>query len=309
MPTQSSRGSGQRISLRRLSATRGFAVCALLLTMLVWGSAFAVTKSAEAQIPPLLFALLRFLVASACLLIFTQMRGGIRLLPTPLPVGKLALMGLTGVTLYYIGFNLSLSFTSASEGALIQGSIPVITAMLAIIFLRERFSRVRALGIAVSMLGVALIVLTNTASTGAHRLVGDLLMLGAVFAWSAYTIVGKRVAGLSAIAVTTYSTLLGTLFLVPAAAYDLAIRPPRAIAWGSWIAVLYLGIGASALMVALWNFALRSLDASQAANFVNLVPVVGVSTAALFLGEALTVRQLIGGALVLFGVWLSSRTR
>lgn len=296
--------------LRRLTATRGFMICSLLLATLIWGSAFTVTKSAEAQIPPLLFALLRFIVASVSLLILLQVRGGAKLLPRPLPLGRLTVMGLTGVTLYYIAFNLSLTDTTASEGALIQGAIPIVTAVLAIIFLRERFSRARALGIAISLVGVALIVLTNTAGRAeTNRLRGDLLMVGAVVTWAVFTIVGKRLAGLSPIAVTAYSTVIGTVFLVPPAAYDLVARPPTAISPGSWLAVLYLGIGSSALTIVLWNAALRLLDASQVANFINLIPVIGVLSAALFLGEALMIRQLIGGGLVLAGVWLSSRTR
>lgn len=73
------------------------------------------------------------------------------------------------------------------------------------------------------------------------------------------------------------------------------------------LAALYLGAGPSALAYLLWNQALRHLDAGQAANFLNLIPVVGIASAAFFLGEVPTPGQLLGGSLVVGGVWLSSR--
>jgi drug/metabolite transporter (DMT)-like permease len=131
-------------------------------------------------------------------------------------------------------------------------------------------------------------------------------MLLAVLAWAVYTILGKGFASVPSLAVTAYGGVLGTLFLLPAAAYDLATRPPTHVSLATWLAILYLGVGPSALNYLLWNRALRVLDASAVANFLNLVPLIGVASATIFLGEALLPTQLLGGALVLAGVWLSS---
>jgi len=280
----------------------------LLVAMLLWGSAFVVSKAALAELPPFLFAFLRFCVASLCLWLPVRARGGRAHLPQPAPWGLLGLMGLTGVAVYLACFNLSLSYTTASDGALIQGSIPVVTALLAVAWLRERLGRARALGIGVSLLGVALVILAGrTGGDASDRVLGGLLMVGAVLAWAIYTIISKRLQGASYLAVSAYSTLIGTLLLLPGAVYDLATRPPHAVSLGAWLAVAYLAVCTSALAIVFWNRALQVLDASQVANFVNLVPLVGVATAALFLGERVTVAQLGGGLLVLAGVGLSSR--
>jgi drug/metabolite transporter (DMT)-like permease len=111
-------------------------------------------------------------------------------------------------------------------------------------------------------------------------------------------------------AVTAYSTVCGTALLAPAAAYELAFGSaftPLAVSVGSWLGLLYLGWVCSALCYLLWNWSLQHLDASQAGNFINVIPVVGVASSALVLGEAVTGSQIAGGALVLVGVWLVIR--
>ena len=76
--------------------------------------------------------------------------------------------------------------------------------------------------------------------------------------------------------------------------------------WQAWIAVLFLGVIASALAYIVYSFALRELDASLVGVFTNLDPIVGVLTAVLFLGETLHSGQVVGGVLALVGMWLAS---
>jgi drug/metabolite transporter (DMT)-like permease len=286
---------------------RASAIALLLLTVSIWGSTFVVTKAVIGEMPPFLLALTRMVIASAFLLAISGPSLGLPLLPRPIPWARLALMGLTGVTIFYLGFNLALANTSASASALLQGAVPVFTALLAIPFLGERVGPRRWVGIVASLVGVAVVVLLGSGGGDApHPLLGDLFMLMAVLAWCVYTIVGKRLEHVSALAVTTYSSVFGTIFLVPFGAYDLIVRPPTAINLAGWLGVVYLAIAAGALTSLLWNRALHVLDAGQVANFINLVPVLGVAAAAIFLGEPILPAQLAGGALVLFGVWLSS---
>lgn len=290
-------------------STKPFAIGALVVVMVIWGSAFVVTKAVEAEVPPLLLALLRFVVACAFLIPFAEARGGLALLPRPVPWNTLALMGLTGVALYFATSNLALLYTTASDAALIQGSIPAVTAVLAVLFLAERVDRRRAVGIALSLIGVGVVVLSGRpAGDAPHRAAGDLLMFGTVLAWSVYTILGKRLQDAPQMAVTAYSTLLGTLFLLPAGLAELAVHPPRTVSLAGLLTILYLGAISSALAYLFWNRALPFLDASEHANFLNLVPVVGVGSAVLFLGEAVAALQAVGGIMVLVGVWMTAHS-
>src|SRR5436190_5050103 len=119
-------------------STKLIATSSLLLVMLIWGSVLVVIKVVEAQVPPLLLAFLRFGIASALLVPLAEARGGLSLLPRPVPWRLLALMGLTGVALYFATANLALMYTTASDVSLVQGSMPVATAILAVLFLAER---------------------------------------------------------------------------------------------------------------------------------------------------------------------------
>jgi drug/metabolite transporter (DMT)-like permease len=284
---------------------RYLAIILLVVTMIIWGSGFAVTKASLDEIPPILFALLRFVIASLLLVGLAGMRGGLAKLPRPAPVGTIALMGLTGVCLYYLGFNISLLYTSASQGALIQSFIPVVTALLAVFFLKESLSAKRILGIGVSIAGIILIMaLAGTNADAPNPLLGNLLMLGAVVVWSVYTILAKRLAHIDQVVVTAGGTVIGALLLVPATLIEFwqsgAAFP--AISGSGWLSIIYLGAISSAGGLLLYNRSLEYLDASQTANFLNLMPVVAVATAVLFLGENITGWQLAGGALVLLGV-------
>jgi drug/metabolite transporter (DMT)-like permease len=78
---------------------------------------------------------------------------------------------------------------------------------------------------------------------------------------------------------------------------------------GQWVEVLVLGAGASGLAYLLYNWALQELDASQAGVFANLIPVVGVLSGIVVLNEPLTVRAILGGLIVMGGVWITGSER
>src|SRR5690349_18371796 len=126
---------------------RTLAIASLIVVMGIWGSAFTVTKAAD--MPPVLLALLRFVLASAILLPLALWRGdqATRTLTGIRQWSIVAAMGLCGFTLNQAGSNLALDYTTATQGALIQSVIPVATAVLAALLLKERPSGRRVLGI------------------------------------------------------------------------------------------------------------------------------------------------------------------
>ena len=295
---------------RTSTATRGRAlpVTLLLLAVTMWGGTYVVTKAGVDEIPPMLFALLRFGVASLVLVPLALLRGGTARLPRPIPWRTLLLMGLTGVGLYYMGFNLALTYTTASQGALVQSSIPAITAIMAVIWLRERLSRQRILGIVLAVVGVVLIVARTEPDASARSpLIGNLLMFGTVVVWGVYTILAKRVADVDVVVITASIAVLGTIMLIPAALLEVAHAPLPSISAASWLRIFYLGALASAAGYLLYGRALRDLDASLVGAFVNVAPVIGVVSGVVVLGEAIAPVAILGGVLVLVGVWMSSR--
>ncbi|HRA41901.1 MAG TPA: DMT family transporter [Pyrinomonadaceae bacterium] len=292
-------------SNKRLSA-----IILLIVAMIIWGSAFAVTKAALEEVPPVLFALLRYVTASILLIVFVILSGKLAKIPRPVPWVAIVLMGSSGVFLYTIAYNVSLVYTSASQGAMVQSFIPAVTTLFAAAFLRESLSRIRLIGIGISILGIFLIMFFAEADVDApNSFLGNVMMLLSVILWAGYTLFAKRLAKFDPLVITAGATIVGTALLIPAALFELGNKGFPTISATGWTGVIYLGLFSSAVAMLLYNRSLQYLSAGETANFLNLMPVVAVLVAVVFLGESPTFKQITGGVLVLFGVWVSLQNR
>jgi drug/metabolite transporter (DMT)-like permease len=277
--------------------------------MLVWGSSYSITKSVVATLPPMCFAFIRFFIATLCLLpvyLLHRRKQKDRLVTSDYV--RLVFMGLTGVTGYYILFNFSLLYTSASVGALIQGLIPICIALCGILFLSEKVNPRQIAGIVISFAGVALVgIISNDKANGSNPILGNLLMLASVICWTAYTLLSRKSNHLDPITTTFLGGCAGTLLCLPTAIYEYThLETPIRLGMFGWMAVVYLGAISSALCYLLYNQALKSLPAAMVGNFLNLDILVGVSIAVVFLHESITPWQVVGGVLILSGLFLSS---
>lgn len=285
------------------ASSRLAAVGALLVVVVIWGSTFVATKLLFSQIGPSAMALLRFVVASIILVPLADWRSS-----GHLPWGRLALLGLTGVTSYFFFQNVALVYTSATDASLIIACLPALVAGLAALFLGERLTASRVVGVAISIVGVVVVVALGAPEpTALAPLLGNALMLGAAVSWAAYTTIGKGLESLSFRVTSAASVLFGALFLIPFAAAEVALQGWPRLTVDGWLGILYLGAGASALAYFLWNFALPRLDASEAAVYLNLVPLIGVLLAAATLQESVGLVRVAGGALIVGGVTLASQ--
>ena len=285
-----------------MSRRRGY--LALFVTLMIWGSTFLITKIVLREIGPLALTGLRFIIAFAILAPLAT-RAGFRLAA----IFRLhyLLLGLTGTTLFYTFQNVGLNYTSVSSTVLIQSSTPAMTAILAVIFLKERLSLRQVLGIALVTVGVILVGLASQGGGDSpNPPLGNLLILGSAVAWSVYTIQGRRlVRGESALVMTAAGTGAGLIFLIPLAGWEVVVHGLPHLSLGGLLGILYLGTAASGLTMFLWNYALHYLPASVAVPYINLIPIIGLASG-LLLGEQVPMAQLLGGGLAIFGVWLSS---
>jgi drug/metabolite transporter (DMT)-like permease len=281
----------------------------LLVTMVIWGSTFVVTKGINDQVQPFTLAFVRVAIGALVLLSCTfvrQARGGEHSRWSTLPWGTMVTMGLIGVVMYYAVFNYSLVYTSASQGALVQSCIPAMTALVAVLWLREHASALRWGGIALSMAGIVIVFSGSGAQYGSASLLGNLLMFISAVLWGIYTSMAKRVANFDPLQVTGGIIGAGALLLLPLAAFEVAADGMPQVNLQGWLGMAYLGAGASGLAYMLYSAALRHVDASEAGVYTNLIPIVGVVTG-MMLGEPLSLRAIAGGLVVLVGVWLTSR--
>ncbi|HYF92092.1 MAG TPA: DMT family transporter [Symbiobacteriaceae bacterium] len=276
----------------------------LIVTVLIWGSTYVATKWAMQDAGPFTTAALRFLIGWVILLA-PAWRQGFRLRQVLRP--DMLKYGLTGTALFYVFQNLGLVFTTPGNAALICAALPAVAAIFSYFLLGERLPKTRLVGVGLSVLGVLLVAGALPAAGGLRIMAGNALILGSIVSWAIYTIQGKRLPpDAPPLVITTASMGAGLLFLLPLAAVEVAVQGLPAFTLPGTLALLYLGCGSSALTAFLWNYAIRNVDASVAAMYPNLIPVVGLVMAAAS-GEQIGAVQLTGGVLAMAGVWLAEQ--
>jgi drug/metabolite transporter (DMT)-like permease len=292
-----------------LGQTRAYLLLVLIVS--IWGSYPALAKVALTDFPPFFLASVRCSLASAFLVALLARTSGEDLRDLgPRALASFAFLGVTGywvsTQFSYLGYY----YTTAANAVILQAATPVMVALGARLYLGERLRRTQQAGAAVSVLGV-LCVITNgrlALLRPEEMRAGDFITLGALTGWAAYTVYGKRVlAEYSPALATTAAYVIGTLLMIPTAVVTAPLFPPprltSAFAWG---VVLYQAI-LGALAHVWWYRAIQVVGPSLSAMFLNLQPLVGVLLAWLIVGETVGVWQVIGGALVVGGVGLTTR--
>jgi drug/metabolite transporter (DMT)-like permease len=156
------------------------------------------------------------------------------------------------------------------------------------------------------MVGVLIVFSGAAAESAGASLLGNVLMFTSAVLWGIYTSMAKRVANFDALQVTAGILGAGALMLLPLAGFEVAAAGEWHVDMQAWLGMAYLGAGASGLAFMLYSAALKHVDASEAGVYTNLIPIVGVATG-MMLGEPLSLRAIVGGVVVLVGVWLTSR--
>ncbi|HUF07030.1 MAG TPA: DMT family transporter [Candidatus Binatia bacterium] len=275
----------------------GMAIC--------FGGTWVAGAIAVDAAPPFTIAAVRFGIASILLFAWA------RLTRRPLsPLARsdwpmVAGLGVTAVAGYNWLFLTGLTLAPASDGAIIvPGLAPVFTAVIAGVVLGERLGVRGAIGLAVAAVGLFLVV-NPAGGTDERRLLGDLMFISGAALWGVYSVLA-RVASrrFSAVSATLYGTALGTLILVPPALLEggvgrLAAAPPEAL-----LGIAYLAVFGTVAAFVLLNMGVARIGAARASAFALLVPVVGVLSSVALLDETLGPLTLVGGVIVLAGLWL-----
>lgn len=282
----------------------------------IWGSNFTVIKSAVRELDPQAFNGVRMIVASAA---FLAVMAAARLRSastvgstfysaakvTPVEWLQLFLLGLVGHVLYQFCFIGGLARTSVANSSLMLATTPVIIAAISALLGHERIGRAHWIGAAVSTAGIYLVVGRGFA-LGGSGVVGDLLMFGAVCCWAVYTLGARPLMERhSPVAVTGLSMALGTLVYVPAVWPRLrAVEWSQVSAWSLGLTI-YSALFALCVAYTIWYVAVRRIGSARTSAYSNLIPVVAMGTAVLFLGEPLEGRKIAGAAAVIAGVALT----
>jgi len=213
---------------------------------------------------------------------------------------------------YQIIFVIGMKKTTAGNTALIMSSTPMWTAILALILIREKIGRAW-IGLVITFLGTLVVTLQKeeTFSLQAENFVGNLLILAAALAWAGGSVISRPMLKyISPIRLAFYATI-GTLplhFLMPfwfgVDEFHLIWEP------GMIGCIIYSGVFSTGLAYAMWNYGVQQLGASHASVYQNLVPLIALIAAWMStLNEVVTVSQLLGGFLIIIGLFITRRLR
>jgi drug/metabolite transporter (DMT)-like permease len=272
-------------------------VITIVIAVVLWGSAPAGIRAALPGYHPAHLSLLRFGIASLLLAVYVAF-AGLRL-PDERDWFLLILAGGIGITFYNIILNYGLVTVPAATGSFVISTTPIWTALLAVITLGERLTRLGWAGTLLSFAGIA--VIARERGDGLHFSSGALIILVGAISYGIYMVLQKKLLGkYTALEVTCYTFWAGTLLMMPFAPGLLEeIRmAPRNATW----AVVYLGIFPAAVANLAWAYTLSRVAAAQVSSYLYLMPVVTVAIAWIWLGELPTMLTLAGGLIALAGV-------
>lgn len=281
----------------------------LVTATALWGGNFVIGRSFVNTLPPFALALFRWIVA-----FFTLLPFGLKELKNNQKIWKehriaLLFMALTGIAMFNTLVYIAVHYTTSINASLINSSTPIMIMILSVIFLREKLSWKQGIGIILSLIGVLFIISrgewSQILSLTFNK--GEMWMLLAVTTWAIYSILVKKFGGIfPQYGSFLYTIIVGIIMLIPFASYEYIKGATYIWNLHSVLGVLYVGIFASIVAFLCWNKAVIHIGPGKAAPFLNLIPVFATVFAILFLNEQLMLTQVIGGALVIVGVFISS---
>lgn len=285
----------------------------VVVLSVLWGLAFTAIKLGLSDMSWSTLTLLRFAVACCSfglyLAIAPHSFRSISLKDLP----GMAALGFTGFTGYHVFLNFGEQFTTAGTASLVIAITPVLIALLAAGYLKERLTSARVGGIVLAFLGLTVILLLTGHGGGewsASLSVGvGFIVPSAAFA-AIYCVMGKSyLRRYPPLVVVFYALLFGTLFMLPLVLADVSqlASETASLSPVGWSMVLFLGVFPTFVGYCLWYQILNSMEASAAGAYLYLTTLVAIVSGVLLLQESLAAPLLVGGLMVMFGVYLAQR--
>jgi drug/metabolite transporter (DMT)-like permease len=281
-----------------------------LFAAIVWGASFIATKIALQDVSPITIVWLRFGMGVIVLGLILALRKSFAL-PDKKDWGYFGLLGFLGITFHQWLQSNGLQTSEAGTTAWIVATTPVFMALLGWLILKEMINGIKVTGIAAAFFGVLLVVSDGdlaSISIGKFGAPGDALILISAVNWSIFSALSRR--GLKLYPATLmifYVMLFGWLFTSVLFTGGGNYTEMPALSFDGWLGVTFLGIFCSGLAYIAWYDALHALSTAETGAFLYIEPLVAMVVAVFLLGEPITAASLLGGAIILFGVWLVNK--
>ena len=280
------------------------------MVMIFWGSAFVSGRMLALNHNPVVVAFLRFFLAIFFLMPWLYYKNG-RIVPkNKTHFYKFALLGITGVFFYNYFFLSGLKLVEAGRSSVIISFNPVLTYIVAIIFFKEKLKNHQFMGLILGFVG-AMIVLSrgdvpSLFTTGVGQ--GEFYLLMAVFSWIFYTFLGKIfLKKISPHASSAWACLFGLIMFFPFAYTHDLLQSFSRLTMVDFLNLLNLGFFSTFLGFIWFYQAIKELGPSKTSSFINLLPLIGVISGMIILGENPGYSLYLGGAFIISGVFLVNR--
>ncbi|ODB33750.1 permease [Pseudoalteromonas sp. BMB] len=269
-----------------------------LIVVIIWGLNFSVIKFGLAELPPILFSGLRFLVVAIPAVFF-------------IPFPNTSVWNVLGVGLFLGVLKFSLLFiameSNASAGIaslLLQAQV-IFTILLSVLLLKETMERFQVVGISIATFGFSLFFINSSGST---TILGAVFILFAALFWSFSNLIMKRLQDVNLLHFIVWVSLVPPLPLFTLS-YFIETDAPLALLLNtttqSWLSIAYVGYISTLIAFAVWGWLLKNHKAAAVTPFALLIPIVGIVGSALLLNEQLMLMEAIGGGFILCGLTIS----
>lgn len=280
-------------------------VALALVSSSIGGTAAAITRYLVVGADPVLLAILRWGIGFLCLLPCALLLG-VRW-PQRSDWPTVMLLGICFFGLFFILYNIAVSYTTAARASLALATLPLHTMVVGAILGFERLTARKIIGVGIAVLGVTAALASGLAHSppGAWR--GELIMTGAVFCMAFYNVVSRPLMQRSsALGFLTVGMGAGAAVLVLAGLVKGSFAALDHFTTAQWIAGIYLGASGGALAFILWVMALARATPTRVANTMTVNPIAATLLAALLIGEPITPNLFVGMVAVFAGIWIAT---
>lgn len=285
----------------------------LAMVSFIWGGTFVAGRYLSGEIPPLLAAFLRFLLASMTLVLIIAVKRKLIIKLSRAQLLSLIILGFFGIFSYNICFFYGLHYISASRASLIVALNPALIALTAFMFRGEKLSLLNMFGVGACVIGAATVILSKNAAVIiplADAWKGDVFILGCVLSWVIYSVFSRKIVmEIGPLHTVTYSVIAGTIMLFFALMVNGGInsRIIDLITQKQVLSLIYLGVIGSAFAYVWYYDGIRQIGATQSGVFIALNPVSAVVLSFFILGESLSISMFAGGAIAVVGIFFCNK--
>jgi drug/metabolite transporter (DMT)-like permease len=279
----------------------------LVATQIVISATYLMAKLALREFSPFSLGVFRFLISGAAFLALLKTNGR-SLFPPVSDRRAFLLLAFLAVPLNQGLFLYGMKYSPTAHGALLYATTPIMVLCLSCLFLGERPTALKIMGIAMGFAGIVLVLFDKGLHLSARTLKGDLLLVVAVLTWAVYTILSKKLLKkYSPLEVTGYALSVGSLMFLPIGLLSVIKQDYGNLTTTGLGSLLYLSLMTSVLGYLVWSWGLSKLEASKVSVFSNIQPIMAALLGWVFLGEPVTIRFALGAVVAIAGVVLTEQ--